>query len=88
MKLETVRRVSMGNLGLEIRWQIDNVDGPKWAFLRADTTSNAKTLGNEGDLRFGRDFNTETATSHNGAGFLAFLSAFLCWPSVHGSMFV
>lgn len=77
MELEAVGRVSMGDLGLEICWQIDDVDGTKWTFLRADTTSNAKTLRNESDLRFRSDLDTETSTSHNRAGFLAFLSTFL-----------
>lgn len=77
MKLEAVGGVSMGNLRFEIRWQIDNVDSSERALLWADTTSNAKTLGDEGNLGLGSDFNTETPTSHDGAGLLAFLSAFL-----------
>jgi hypothetical protein len=44
MKLEAVRGVAVRDLSLEICWQIDNADGPKWAFLWADTTSNAQTL--------------------------------------------
>jgi hypothetical protein len=41
MKLEAVRGVAMGNLSFEVCWQIDNTDGPKRAFLWADTTSDA-----------------------------------------------
>ena len=67
----------MGDVGLEIGWQIDNVDGSKWAFLRTDTASNTKGFGDEGDLRVRGDFNAETSASHNWARFLAFLSAFL-----------
>ena len=77
MKLETVRGVSVGDMRLEIRWQIDNVDCAEWAFLGTDTTSNAKALGDEGDLRVRGDLNTELSTSYNWARFLAFLSAFL-----------
>jgi hypothetical protein len=44
MKFETVRRVAVGDLCLEICWQIDNANGPKWAFLWADTTSDAQAL--------------------------------------------
>ena len=40
----------MGDLGFEIGWQIDNVDGSKRALLGADTASNAKVLGDEGNL--------------------------------------
>lgn len=76
----------MGNLGLEIRWQIDDVDGSERALLWADTTSNAETLRNEGDLRLGRYFDTETSTSHNRAGLFAFLSAFLGQLSAHRSV--
>jgi len=50
MELEAVGRVSMGDLGLEICWQIDDVDGTEGAFLRTDTTPDAKTLRNESDL--------------------------------------
>jgi len=39
MELEAVGRVSVGDLGLEIGWQIDDADGVKGAFLRADTLS-------------------------------------------------
>ena len=50
MKLEAVRGVSVGDLSLEIRWQVDNADGPKWAFFRADTTTYAEALRYEGNL--------------------------------------
>lgn len=73
----------MGNVRLEVGWQIDNIDGAEWAFLRTDTASNTQTLGNEGDLGFGGDFDAQTPTSHNRAGFLAFLPAFLYWITQH-----
>lgn len=67
----------MGDLGLEVRWQIDDVDGVERAFLRTDTASNAQTLGDEGDLGFGSNFNAQFTRAHDWAGFLAFLTAFL-----------
>jgi hypothetical protein len=51
VQLEAVGRVSMGDLSLEIRGQIDNVDSVERAFLRADTASDTQSLGNESDLR-------------------------------------
>lgn len=41
VKFEAVRRVSMGDLRLQIGGQIDNVDGVERAFLRADAASYA-----------------------------------------------
>lgn len=40
MQLEAVGRVSVGYVGLEVGWQIDNVYGSEWALLWADTTTN------------------------------------------------
>jgi hypothetical protein len=77
MKLEAVGRVSMRDMGLEVGRQIDDIDGSKGAFLRADTATNAQTLGDESNLRFGSDFDAETTTSNNGARLFTFLSAFL-----------
>jgi len=77
MKLEAVGRVSMRDVRLEIGWQIDDIDSSKGTFLWADTTTDAKTLRDEGDLGRRIHFDTETATSNDGAGFFAFLSAFL-----------
>jgi hypothetical protein len=67
----------MGDVGFEIGWQIDNVDCAEWAFLGADTASNAQSLGNKGDFRFRSHFDAEASDSHNRARLLAFLSAFL-----------
>lgn len=77
MKFEAVGRVPMGDLRFKICWQIDDVDSAKWAFLRADTASNTKCLGDESDLGFRGDFYAETSTAHHGAGFLALLPTFL-----------
>jgi len=77
MELEAVGGVSVGDLGLEIGWQIDDVDCSEWAFLWADTATNAQTFGDEGNLGGIFDFDTETATADDRAGFLALLSTFL-----------
>lgn len=53
VKLEAVGGIAMGDLTLEVRWQVDNGDGAKGATLRADTTTDAKLFGNEGDARLG-----------------------------------
>jgi hypothetical protein len=50
MKLEAVRGVSVGNVGLEVGWQIDDIDSSKGAFLGADTTSDTETFRYEGNL--------------------------------------
>lgn len=39
MKLEAVGRVSMRNMGLEVGWQIDNVDSSERTLLWADTAT-------------------------------------------------
>ena len=67
MQLETVRRVSMCNLRLQIGWQIDDVDSTERALLYADTTSNTKSLGDECDLRVRGDFDAELPSSHDWA---------------------
>lgn len=41
MELEGIGRVSMGDHGLEVGWQVDNGDGIKGAFLWADTAPDA-----------------------------------------------
>lgn len=64
-------------MGFEIGRQIDNIDGGKRALLDTDTTSYAQTLRDEGDFGVGCDFYAELACPHDGAGFLAFLAAFL-----------
>jgi hypothetical protein len=56
VQLEAIRRVSMADLGLEVRGQVDDVDGVEGAFLRADTASDTEALGDEGDLGGAVDF--------------------------------
>lgn len=67
----------MGDLGLEVRGQVDDVDGIKGAFLGADTASNAQSLGDEGNLGRRVYFDAQLAGAHHGAGLFAFLSTFL-----------
>jgi hypothetical protein len=40
MELETVGRVSMGDMRFQVGGQVDDIDGSEWALLRADTTTN------------------------------------------------
>jgi len=61
VELEAVGRVAMRDLSLEIGRKVDDGDGVKRAFLRADTTTNAETLRYEGNLGFRRHFDTELA---------------------------
>lgn len=56
----------MGDLSLEIGWQVDDGNGIERAFLRADTTTNAKTFRNEGDLGVGRNLDAELARANYG----------------------
>lgn len=41
VQFEAIRTVAMGNLCFEVGGQVDDVDGVKWALLRADTASDA-----------------------------------------------
>jgi len=72
----------MGDMGLEIGRQVDDIDSIERTFLRTDTASNAEGFGNESDLGFWSYFDTKTTTSHDRAGFLAFLSTFLWFTLV------
>ena len=67
----------MGDLGFEVCWQIDDVDGIEWTFLGTDTTANAESLGYESNLGVGGHFNTQFTSTDNRTRFFALLSAFL-----------
>lgn len=67
----------MGDLGLEVGGQVDNVNGSEGTLLGADTTTNAQTFGNEGDLRRGIDFNAKLACADHRTRLLALLTTFL-----------
>lgn len=77
MELETVGRVAVGNLGLQVGRQVDDMDSAERTFLGTDTAANAKAFGNEGDLGFGAHFDTELSGTDDGAGLLALLATFL-----------
>lgn len=77
VKLEAVGRVAVGDLGLEVGGQVDDVNGSEWALLGTDTTTNAQALGDEGDLRSGIDFNAKLASADHRARLLALLTTFL-----------
>lgn len=67
MELEAVGRVTVGDLGLEIGRQVDDVDGVERALLGADTASDTKALRDEGNLGIRRNLDAELAGSHDGA---------------------
>lgn len=77
MQLETVGRVAVGDLGLQVGRQVDDVNGTEWAFLRTDTTTNAQALGDERDLGLGSHFDAKLTRANDWAGLLAFLATFL-----------
>lgn len=77
VQLEAVGRVSVGDLGLEVGGQVDDVDGVEGAFLGADTATDTQALRDEGDLGLGRDFDAQLARADYGTRLLAFLPAFL-----------
>jgi hypothetical protein len=85
VELEAVGRVSMGDLALEVRGQVDDGNGAERTFLGANTASNAETLRDEGQTGLRCHFDTELAASYDGAGFLAFLTTFLDLVSLHRS---
>lgn len=57
VELEAVGGVPMGDLGLEIGRQINDVDGIEGTLLGADTTAYAKSFRDKGDLGLGSNFN-------------------------------
>jgi hypothetical protein len=67
----------VGDLGLQVRGQVDDVDRVKGTFLGANTTPNTQPLGDEGDLGSRVDLNAQFARADHRARLLAFLSAFL-----------
>jgi hypothetical protein len=57
----------MGDLGLEVRGQVDNVDGIKGAFLRANTASNTEALRDECNLGVGHHFDAQLPSTYDRA---------------------
>lgn len=77
VKLEAVGGVTVGDLALQVGGQVDNIDSTERTLLGADTTTDAKALGDEGDLRVGGDFNAKLTRADHGARLLALLTTFL-----------
>jgi hypothetical protein len=77
VKLEAVGGVTVGDLALQVGGQVDNIDGAERTLLGANTTTDAKALGNEGDLRIGGHFNAKLTRADHGARLLALLTTFL-----------
>jgi hypothetical protein len=67
----------VGDLGLEVGRQVDDVDRVEGTFLWADTASNAEAFGDEGDPRGRVDFDAQLARTDDWARLFTFLSAFL-----------
>jgi hypothetical protein len=57
VQLEAVGRVSVRDLGLQVGWQIYNIDGIERALLGADTASDTEPFGYEGNLGVGGNLN-------------------------------
>lgn len=49
MELEAVGRITMGDLTLEVRRQVDDSDSAEGAAFGADTTTDAEGFGDEGN---------------------------------------
>lgn len=76
MQLEAVGAISVGDLALEVGGQVDDGDGFEGALFRADTTTNAERLGDEGEAVGGSNFDAELSATDDGTGFFALLTAF------------
>jgi hypothetical protein len=76
VQLETVGSISVGDLAFEVGGQVDDGNGVKGALLGADTATDTKGLGDEGQLRVGLDLNAEFAAADDWARLFALLSTF------------
>lgn len=77
MELETIGRVPVGDLSLQVGRQVDDMDSAERTFLGTDTATNAEAFRNESYLGLGAHFNTELSGTDDGAGLLALLATFL-----------
>jgi len=77
MELERVGVVSMNRLGLQVRWQVDNLNRFKGTLLHADTTTNTKRFVNLRRLVGSCNFDTKLSHSNDGTCFLALLTTLL-----------
>ena len=71
MELEAVGSIAMGDLALQVGGQVDNSDGIKGTLLWADTTTNAKRLGNKSQAGRRLNFNAKFAASNERTRFFA-----------------
>ena len=77
VQLEAVGGVTVCDLALEVRGQVDNLDGVEGALLGADTATDTQALTDEGDLAGVVDFDTQLAGFDDGTRLLALLTTFL-----------
>ena len=76
VELEGIGAITMGDLVLEVRGQVDDGDGVEGALLGADTATDAEGFGDEGQAGIGGDFNTKLAAADDGAGLFTLLTTF------------
>lgn len=75
VEFEAVGAISVGDLVLEVRGQVDDGDGIEGALFRADTATDTEALGDECETRLGGDFYTKLAAANNRARLFALLTA-------------
>ena len=76
MDFKGIRSVSVSCLLLHILRQINDLNRSKWAFLNADTTTDAKLFRNSRDLVSGFNFDAEFAHAHDWTKLHALLCTF------------
>lgn len=59
MQFETISRITMRHVCLQISRQIDNVDRTKRTLLHTNTTTDTQNLGDEGNFRSWQYFDTQ-----------------------------
>lgn len=72
----------MGDLGFEIGWKIDDVNGAERTFLGADTATDTQTFRDICNFGLGSDFDAQLAGTDDGTGLFAFLPTFLWFALV------
>ena len=77
VKLEAVGRITVGDLGFQVGRQVDDVDRTERTFFGTDTAADTQALGDEGDLGFRRNFDTQLTRTDDRARLFTFLTTFL-----------
>ncbi len=67
----------MGDLSLEVRWQVYDVNGTEGTFLWADAATDTQPFRDVGNFGLGGDFDAEFAGPDHGTRLLALLPTFL-----------